>query len=177
MAKKNEKIIVRNAKLDYLNFAGKANNYNAEGNRNFCIIFDDLDLVQKMIDDHWNMKPYKPSIDEDTGEATEYYTQVNVAYGSEWYDDPVIKFVTDGGRKQTEIFEESVSEIDRLDFSRIDVVIRLNRSINKKTKLPQTKGYLQRLYAWLDEDELQMEYDNMMYGDAEPTEDLPFDED
>lgn len=179
-----EKLTIRNAETDYYNFAGKANDYNSEGCRNFCLIIDDLELVQKMIEDHWNMKPYKPSLNESTGEYEKYYTQVNVAYGSDFYPDPSIVYVSDGGRKQTVIDEAMLdidSEIspDKLYFSRIDVTVRLNRSINKRTKEPQTKGYLMRMYAWLEEDELKREYDDLLYGDTGtlPEDDaVPFDE-
>lgn len=181
MPKKNEKLIIRNAEIDYLNFEGRATDYNSAGCRNFCLILDDLDLVNKMIEDHWNMRPYKPSLNESTGEYEKYYTQINVAYGSEFYPDPQIIYVSAGGRKQEDIFEADLnSEItpDKLYFERVDLTIRLNRSTNKRTKEPQTKGYLMRMYAWIEEDELKKEYDNLLYGDdGIAPEEVPFEED
>lgn len=186
MGKKFEKMIIRNAEIDYTNFAGIANNCNAAGSRNFCVIFDDLKLVKKMQEDHWNMKPYKPSLNEDTGEYTKYYTQVNVAYDHWKFPDPKIRFVSEGGRKQTNIADESLlnqdSEIcpDKLYFDRVDLSVYLNRSTNKVTGKPQTKGYLCSFYAWLEEDELDKEYDNLLYGDEGvpvDEDEVPFDED
>ena len=173
MARKNKTMIIRNATIDYLNFSGKPNDYNAEGCRNFCLVLDDLDLVGKMIEDGWNMKPYKPSIDEDTKEASQYYTQINVAYGSEWYPDPEIVYVSDGGRKQNSIPEELIGDADNIYFSKIDLVIRLREYNDKKTGEPRVKGYLQSMYAWIEEDDLKREYDNLRYGDEE----VPFYED
>ncbi len=184
MARKLEKMIIRNAEIDYFNFAGEASTFNAAGSRNFCLVLDDIELVKKMEEDHWNMKPYKKSLNEETGEYEKYYTQISVEYGSKFYPDPIIKYVSDGGRKQTVIEEDMLnldSEVspDKLYFDRIDLTIRLNRSINKTTGLPQTKGKLLYMYAWLEEDDLKREYDDMMYGDEgiDPADDdIPFDE-
>lgn len=185
MARKLEKLIIRNAEIDYLNFAGEAGAFNPAGSRNFCVFFDDLELVKKMEEDNWNMKPYKKSLNEETGEYEKYYTQISVEYGSKMFPDPKILYVSDGGRKQTIIEEDMLnidSEVspDKLYFDRVDLTIRLNRSINKASGKPQTKGKLLYMYAWLDEDDLKREYDDMLYGDKgiDPEDDdIPFDED
>ena len=178
MRKKPNNIIVRNAEMDYLNFRGIGGQYNSEGNRNFCLVLDDLDLVNKMIEDGWNMKPYKPSIDEETGEASKYYTQINVMYGSDFYDDPEIIYVSDGGRKQVTITEDLLdgeTSPDKLYFDRVDLTIRIRERRDKKTgEFLGRKGYLQRMYAWIYEDELKREYDNLLYGDE--GEEVPFEE-
>ena len=185
MARKLEKMIVRNADIEYPNFAGKASKYNAAGCRNFNLVFSDLELVRKMQEDHWNMKPCKDSLNPETGEYMKYYTSVDVEFDNPWYPDPQIRFVSEGGRKQTILTEELLNEEseicpDKLYFDRIDVTIRLNRSINKTTGQPQTKGKLFTMCAWVEEDELRREYDDLLYGNegVDPQDDeVPFDED
>lgn len=180
MNRKPNNIIVRNAEIDYLNFRGKANTYNAEGNRNFCLVLDDIELIQKMIDDGWNMKPYKPSVNEETGEASKYYTQINVAYGSDFYPDPEIIYVSDGGRKQNIIPEDILdgeTSPDNLYFDKIDLVIRIRERRDKKTgEFLGRKGYLQQMYAWLYENDLKKEYDDLLYGEDAEDEEVPFEE-
>ena len=40
---------IENAKIGFRNFSGRANTYNAEGQRNFCVFLEDDELAEKLI--------------------------------------------------------------------------------------------------------------------------------
>ena len=55
---------IEDAKLIFKNFAGQGDNYNREGDKNFCVVLEDEDLIEDLIKDGWNVKQLQSKDEE-----------------------------------------------------------------------------------------------------------------
>lgn len=161
MNKNVENLVIRNANIKNRNFAGRKDEYNAEGMRNFSLAIDDEELCNKLSEDGWNirMKEY------DDGTVVGYL-KVAVSYMRK---PPRIVQVTtrNGKNKLTSITEETVGDIDNLDIS--DIKIEIEPRYWSKGGREGIKAYLKTMYYNLVEDVFAAEYyDNEDFG--EPSE-------
>lgn len=150
-------IIINGAKIFFKNFAGKESQYNAEGNRNFCVKIDN-DLAEKLEADGWKVKYTKPRDEEDIPEP---YLQINVSYRRK-----APKIVCIEGNRRQEFDESRVDMLDWMDLSNTD--LRINGSHWEFAGKTGIKGYLDAMYITLEEDELDKKYSYL--NDAPPTE-------
>lgn len=153
-----DNIIIENAKIIFRNFSGKESRFNREGNRNFCVIIDDVKYAKTLLKDSWNVRTLAPR-DEDGDEA--YYLQVAVSFN---YIPPKVILVTKNSK--TPLDEELIDTLDFADIKTTDLVIRpYNWEVNGKTGV---KAYLKTMYVTIEEDEFADKYsDNLC-------EDVPF---
>lgn len=153
MVQSNNQIIIENAEILFRNFSGKEGMYNAEGDRNFCVLIDG-ELADQLIDDGWNVKELKP---REEGEAPRPYIQVSVKYrgrSGAAVKPPAIVLITSRGR--TSLDEDECEILDWVDIANVDLIIRpYEWAVNGKSGI---KAYLKSIYLTIQEDELMQKY-------------------
>lgn len=150
MEKEINNLVIRDADIKNRNFAGRKDEFNAEGMRNFSVAISDMGLCDKLIEDGWNVRIKEYDDGESIG-----FLKVAVSYMKK---PPKIVQVTsrNGKNKLTNITEETVGDIDNLDIKNIKLEI---------TPRPWSKGgrsgikaYLKTMYYDLIEDVFAADY-------------------
>ena len=167
----NRNLILENVEIlpgGFRNFSGRPGQYNAEGDRNFCVVLPE-DLVPMMESDGWNIKTL-PARDE--GDQDKHFIRVKVRFNSN--RPPKIVLISSGGKSILD--EESVDILDWSDILSADMAINPYESDVRGEH--HVTGYLKSLYVTLDEDDLEKKYADVRYNDLpnfEPPEDeTPF---
>lgn len=153
-------ITIENADIAFRNFAGREGQYNAEGDRNFCIILDEENatLLSK---EGWNVKALKV---RDEGDEPRFYIQVSVNFKGR---PPKLSMVNSKGR--TIITEAECEILDWVDIKQADVILNpYEWTVNGKSGI---KAYLKNLVVIMDEDELDLKYSDVPVVGEETEED------
>lgn len=155
MAQNDGQLMIENAQIIFRNFAGKEGMYNAEGDRNFCVLLD-TDLAKKLQEDGWNIKTLKAR-DDDPDAEPQAYIQASVKYrgrNGNTVRPPTIVMITSKGR--TPLNEEECEILDWVDIANVDLILRpFQWAVSGKTGV---KAYLKSIYITIMEDELQLKY-------------------
>lgn len=163
MAKTERKVTsnikIEGARLVFKNFQGKANNYNAEGNRNFGVLIDD-DMANELEKDGWKVKKFRP--DEEGHEQR--WMSVKVKYGDY---PPIAVLITSRGK--TRLDEETIGQLDWTAIKNVDMIIRPYNYPAVNGKPAGVSAYLKSIYVTVNEDDLELKYADI--PDAEDCED------
>lgn len=148
-----DNIIIEDAHIIFRNFSGRESRYNRAGDRNFCVFIDDLDMVNRLMEDGWNIREMPP---RDDGEEPRHYIQVAVSFKN---FPPKVVMIT--RRKQTPLDEESIDALDFAEIRAVDLTIRpYNWVIQEGTRNEKSgvKAYLKTMYVTIEEDEFAEKY-------------------
>ena len=152
---------IENASIIWPNFSGKPTDFRPQGGyRSFNVILDDPDLVQKLVDDGWNVKIKAP---REEGDDPLNYLEVCVRFDN--YPPKVFMVST---RNKVELDEESIGDLDIYDIQSADLIIspyHYDANGNKGIK-----AYLKTGYFNIVEDRFASKYDRQ-----DSPDELPFD--
>lgn len=118
------------ARIVFRNFAGKGGTYNREGDRNFAVVIEDLDVADALVRDGWNVKIKEP---QEEGDTPFCFLTVKVKFNRENPGlDPKVYLRT--GKKMNRLDEETINILDEVDILGVDLDIRpYNYDVNGKT--------------------------------------------
>ena len=157
-----EQPLFENCKIIFKNFSGEQSQYNRAGDRNFCVVIDDLEIAAKMKEDGWNVK-YLPPLDE--GEEETAYLPVTISFAIQ---PPTVKMFTSRGSENLD--ESTISTLDYAQLKTVDLIVNpYNWEVNGKHGV---KAYVKSLYVVLEEDALAKKYAG--FDTSDPSDDLPF---
>ena len=145
---------IDDARIIFRNFSGRADKYNREGDRNFALIIPNQDIADALMNDKnefgvaWKVKIKEP---REEGDAPFMYLPVNVKF-----NDRGPKVVLISGNKQTPLNEDTVSNLDDIDISCVDMDIRPYDG--ESTYGPFRSAYLDKMYVIQEIDRLGRKY-------------------
>ena len=158
MANATQKIIAEEKQIIFRNFAGSQTKFNAEGQRNFCLVLDQDEAAQ-YASDGWNVKVREPR--EEDGDPT-FYLKVKVKFDGDY--PPKIIMVKKIGEDEegnvsyskVPITVGEVSLLDVVDIIHVDVDINSYAyDINGKEGIT---AYLNKMYVLVETDSFEEKY-------------------
>lgn len=142
-------LIIEDAEIIFLNFAGEERQFNVAGDRNFTVVLDD-EAAEQLLALGWNVKT-KPA--RDAGDPPRHTLKVAVKFGDY---PPELYMLT--SKNKTKLDEEFLYLLDKVDIERVDISVKpYVWNVNGNTG---TKAYLTRLYMKIAENYLDLKYEN-----------------
>jgi hypothetical protein len=152
MPQQDNTVLMEGVRIIFRNFAGREGQYNREGDRNFAVLLDDK-IANAMAEDRWNIKWLKPREDDEDA-APQAYLPISVNFKGR---PPRIVLITTRGR--TNLDESTIETLDWVDIINVDLIVRpYEWTVNQKSGV---KAYLQSIYVTIEEDPLEMKYNQI----------------
>lgn len=107
---------IDDARIIYRNFAGVGSKFNRDGDRNFAVIIPNQEIADELIEAGWNIKIKPPRDDQD---MPFMYLPVKIKFNDR---GPNVYLVT--GNRRNPLNEETISCIDDIDISSVNLDIR-----------------------------------------------------
>ena len=144
---REDTITMEDVRIIFRNFAGREGQYNREGDRNFCVLLDEL-TASVLDKDGWNVKALRA---REEGDPEQPYLPVSVGYKGR---PPKIVLVTSRGR--TDLSEDDIELLDWVDIEKVDLIVRpYDWNVGGRGG---RKAYLKSMFITIIEDELELKY-------------------
>lgn len=144
-----DNIIIEGARIWARNFTGKEGKFNAPGDRNFNVWLEP-DLAEKLRSDGWNVKSYIPRTDPDA--EPRFFIKVSVSYRNV----PPKVYRVNSNNKRVQLDEDTIGTLDWEEIKNVNLIIRpYSWEVNGRTGI---KAYLKTLYAEIEEDPFEKNY-------------------
>lgn len=154
-------LMIENARIMFRNFAGREQQFNSAGDRNF-VVFLEPDKAETLREQGFNIKQLRPREEDDVPQS---YMSVSVNYGKG--RPPRVVLLTKRGQQRTDLGADEVEMLDYADIKNIDIVINPYAwEVNGKKGI---KAYLKTAFVTINEDELELKYADME-DDQTPTQ-------
>lgn len=116
----NEILKMDNVRIVFRNFAGRASQFNREGDREFSVVIDDVDVANALVEDGWNVHIKAP---REEGDKPFCFLKVKVKFSRV---NPRLnpKIYLKSGRNLNTLDEETVNMLDGIDIANVDLDIR-----------------------------------------------------
>lgn len=150
-----EDVLIEDAELAWLNFAGVEKEMNREGARNFCVFLSDQ-TAKDLLRAGWNVKTARP---REEGDPERPYIQVAVGYKVR---PPAVWMVTNRGR--THLTEDMVDLLDSAEITKADIIIKA--SAWERMGRSGIKAYLKTGFFFIDQDYLEEKYADIPKADG-----------
>lgn len=151
MAPQNRDLLIEDCRLLFRNFAGEKQQFNAAGDRNFCIALP-TDLASSMEKDGWNVKYLRP---REEGDEPQAYIKVKVNFSGR---PPKVVMVT--SRNKTTLDEHTAGLLDYADILTADVILNPYDWVLDSGATGRT-AYLQSIFVTIRESELDRKYQDI----------------
>lgn len=148
-------IQIDGARLIYRNFSGRGTQYNREGDRNFCIVIEDQETADMLLNAGYNVKIRQP---REEGDTPFMYMKVNVKFHPKGSDlerlNPTACLIT--GRNRNMLDEESICCLDSIDIANVDLDLSgSNWNVQGRSG---KSAYLSKIYVTQELDRFAMRY-------------------
>lgn len=132
----------------FRNFAGRAGQYNREGDRNFALMIPTEEMANELVEKGWNVKIRDGRED---GDGPFMFLPVKVKFNDR---GPAAYLIS--GNRRVRLDEESISCLDDIDFRNVDLDIRpFDWEVNGKTG---RSAYLQSIEVTQEIDRFTARY-------------------
>lgn len=141
---------INGASICYKNFAGRQSQFNAPGDRNFCLIIPTKEMADALIERGWNVKE-KPA--RDAYEEPFRTLKVKVVCNE---NGPTAIFKS--GRNNTKLDEDTIGMLDEVSLASVDLDIRpFDWTIGGRSG---RTAYLKGIWAYHNQDRFAARYND-----------------